>query len=51
MEATKREVVSIEELKVDRDVRIEALRSEIDTLTEKLNTSEQLTTVLEIDNK
>lgn len=32
-EAIKREVVSIDELKKDRDTRIDALRKEIDDLT------------------
>ena len=37
LEQTKREVVSIVELKEDRDLRIEKLRAEIDQLKDKLN--------------
>jgi hypothetical protein len=50
MEAVNREMVSIEELKEDRDRRIETLRSEIDQLLSKLNLSEIVNSELKVEN-
>lgn len=41
LEQTKRVVVSITELREDRDQRIEIMRADIDSLTQRLNDEEQ----------
>jgi len=41
LEQTKRVVVSITELREDRDQRIELMRADIDSLTQSLNVEEQ----------
>lgn len=46
----KREVVSISELKEDRDKRIELLRVEISQLTSRVNLAEEQNSTYEIDN-
>lgn len=46
----KRQIVGIDELRKDRDERLEQLRKEIDDLTQKNETVEKINAKLEVSN-
>ena len=49
-EANKRQLVGIEELKADRDARLNAVRQELDLVTTKLAQTESLNASLTVEN-